>query len=181
MRRVLVVNEFRVLDDETAELVISRKGKYSVTVLIDAEEVGRLSVAGWRWYIHVRNGYTTIYGRLGKDRRKRVLSRLLLGAPDGYDVDHINHNSLDNTKINLRLATKSENGQNRKGATCLSKSGVRGVSQCSRTGKWTVRVKEPGGGPYLYFGRFDTIAEAEVVAKKARSIHQPFSEEALVA
>jgi len=179
MRR-RVTNEYEEINDKTTELTIKGRNHIAV-VLVDTEDVARLKECGLHWCLTVRGGYVVVYGKVSGTSSRVVMSRFLLDAPKGFDVDHINHNPCDNRKSNLRLATKSENGQNRKGATKRSKSGVRGVSQCARSGKWTVRVKEPGGGPYMYFGRFDTIAEAEVVAKKARSVHQPFSEEALVA
>lgn len=42
------------------------------------------------------------------------MHRLILGYKDNLVVDHINHLCFDNRKENLRLATKIQNGQNRK-------------------------------------------------------------------
>lgn len=65
------------------------------------------------------------YGRKG--RKNVYLHRFLLEAQPGQMVDHINGNSLDNRRENLRLATGTQNNYNqfkRKN----SKSDYRGVS-----------------------------------------------------
>jgi hypothetical protein len=47
-------------------------------------------------------------------QRSMNLHRFITNAPAGMEVDHINHNKLDNTNINLRVVTKSINQQNRR-------------------------------------------------------------------
>ena len=98
--------------------------------LVDDEDYERFGHVTWRvWnntcgYFYVSNRYS-----LGKGRRKRrLLHREIIGAPPGMVVDHINHDTLDNRKENLRLCTRSQNGMNRKGPPSNSTSGVRGVS-----------------------------------------------------
>lgn len=55
------------------------------------------------------------------------LHRVLMGEPDGLTVDHINHDTLNNRRENLRVCTHQENNQNRNGAHSNSRTGVRGV------------------------------------------------------
>ena len=42
------------------------------------------------------------------------LHRLIMNCPDGYEIDHINHNRTDNRKCNLRIVTHAENMKNMK-------------------------------------------------------------------
>lgn len=86
--------------------------------------------------------------------------RVLLNAPNGIGVDHINGNSLDNRRSNLRLATTQQNGCNR-AMSRNNTSGYKGVTLC--TGKWSpgkwkstikVNMKE------IYLGVFRTKQEA---------------------
>ena len=58
---------------------------------------------------------------------------------DGRYVDHINGNTLDNRKINLRICTNAENARARK-VRVDSSSGYRGVSFYKYTNKWTAYI-----------------------------------------
>jgi hypothetical protein len=44
--------------------------------------------------------------------RKVFMHRFILDAPVGYEVDHINHNGLDNQRNNIRICTISQNRSN---------------------------------------------------------------------
>lgn len=41
-----------------------------------------------------------------------LMHRLIMKPPNGLDIDHINHNKLDNRKDNLRFATRRQNAAN---------------------------------------------------------------------
>ncbi len=56
------------------------------------------------------------------------LHRVVMGSPKGLTVDHINHDTLDNRRSNLKVCSQSVNSNNRKTADPRSKTGVRGVS-----------------------------------------------------
>jgi len=63
----------------------------------------------WKWYIN-NNGYAirTKYTKLGfkKYKMKKVyMHRVVNNTPDNLQTDHINHNQLDNRRINLRSVT----------------------------------------------------------------------------
>jgi hypothetical protein len=82
---------------------------------------------------------------------KRVgLHRAILGDPAG-DIDHIDHNGLNNRRENLRRGSRSQNLGNSRQQ--LGPSGFRGV-HLRKAGRPSARV----GGRYL--GRFETPEEA---------------------
>lgn len=100
------------------------------------------------------------------------LHRFVTDAPKGKVVDHMNHNTLDNRKINLNVCTQFENQQNLKGAKKNSKSGVRGVAWDKANNKWRATIFV--NGKTINLGRFASISEAEKVRKEAESIHFPY-------
>jgi len=69
-------------------------------------------------------------GRIGKCKIRS--HRLITNAPDGMDVDHINHDKLDNTDDNLRICTHKENRRNPKKQY--------GVNFSKQLKKWRARI-----------------------------------------
>jgi hypothetical protein len=65
------------------------------------------------------------------------MHRLVMGAEKGQYVDHIDGNSLNNYRANLRFCTLAQNNGNARWAT--GSSGFRGV-HATRSGKWSARI-----------------------------------------
>ena len=86
--------------------------------------------------------------------------------PEGMDIDHLCHNRACVNPAHLRLATRKQNAENRRGAQSNSRSGVRGVSWCERTNRWRAVVGHHG--KHVHVGRFLSLADAEaaVIAKR---------------
>jgi len=82
-----------------------------------------------RWYAFGWVGGRNVY-----------MHRLILGAPEGVLVDHINGDGLDNRRSNLRLCTRSQNNMNR--AARLGPSGYRGVHEYK--GRWRAQLEVEG-------------------------------------
>ena len=76
-----------------------------------------------------------------KDKRTTIgLHRWIMNCEKGLQVDHINHNTLDNRKCNLRICTQLENANN-KGFYKNNKSGIKGVYYLKDYGYWVAELK----------------------------------------
>lgn len=111
-------------------------------------------------YISIGDKSVTIH-ELGSNKHKMVyvggirFHELVLPVPKGFVVDHINRNSLDNRKVNLRKATRSQNMQNRGADRDSVHSRFKGVTKIKdpkRRKLWVARLyikKRPV--EYAYF------------------------------
>lgn len=70
-------------------------------------------LACFDWYA-TGAGYAARIEQTEHGRRYVYMHRQILDAPDGMDVDHVNHDTLDNRRSNIRLCTTSQNMANRK-------------------------------------------------------------------
>jgi hypothetical protein len=108
-----------------------------------------------------------------QDGRPRLLylHREILGVPPGLEVDHRNHDRLDNRRENLRPATRSQNEQNRAGANTQSSTGIRGV-EVRRPTKSGPRYRAVVwvDGRRCHLGTFDTPEAAGEAAARARRV-----------
>ncbi len=85
------------------------------------------------------------------------LHRLILNAPQDLVVDHINGDSLDNRRANLRLATQAQNLYNRKKKKNTSSQFI-GVSFNKSHRYWGVQIKV--NGKTIWLGSFDSEIDA---------------------
>jgi len=94
---------------EGAKLIPLTQGKFAI---VDAHDYERLSK--YRWCaVKSRRTYYAI--RSVKRSRVQIrMHRMLLNAPPGLLVDHINNNGLDNRRSYLRLCTHAQNALNQR-------------------------------------------------------------------
>jgi hypothetical protein len=102
-----------------------------------------------------------------------LMHRLILNAPDGVMVDHINGNPSDNRRENLRLCTHAENMRNRKIAK-HNKCGLKGVYQDTRKKKWRAEIVVDGKRFTLGSHATKELAHAAYCAA-AKSLHGQFA------
>jgi hypothetical protein len=114
------VNGFFFIDDEDADLVLSRA-----------------------WGLN-SDGYA--FSRI--NGRNQSAHRLVMGAGHGGNqIDHIDGNIWNNCKDNLRFASGSQNTANRH--VIRSSSGYRGVTFHRRARKWQAAIKVMGKNKHL--------------------------------
>ena len=126
--------------------------------LVDEVDVELISRYNWS----IVNGYV----KAGKT----LIHRLILGITDpNVFIDHVNHNTLDNRRANLRICTRSENQHNRKKQQSTSR--FKGVTRFS--GKWFAQIRHNNN--YNYLGLFNCeLTAAKAYDRASRELHKKF-------
>ena len=147
-----------LINNDYAVLICKSKTYGIFESKIDIEDIPKIQK--YYWHIRYDRRHPKHYIE-SKSTGKRVhLHRYLLDLESfSIDkvVDHINGDSLDNRKSNLRICTLRENCQNQK-EKCLrktSKSGVNGIYWIQQHKRWRITYK----GKYL--GQTKTLEEAK--------------------
>jgi hypothetical protein len=125
--------------------------KRKVDVMVSDEDFEHLS------QFHLQADEHGSVSGIFKSKKRMLLPRYIMNAPDDMEVDHIDGNRLNNQRSNLRLATSSQNKINR-GPRSDNKSGYKGVSWHKQRNKWTARIMV--NGFYKHLGLFDEIENA---------------------
>src|SRR5690348_9221301 len=96
----------------------------------------------WKWYVNhgyaVRNA-SLVNGKQTTVRMHRVITR----CPNDLEVDHIDGNSLNNCKENLRVVPHSLNAKNR-GADKDAKEPYKGISWNKHNKRWVAQAALDG-------------------------------------
>lgn len=105
------------------------QGKYAI---VDDEDFAWLNQ--WKWFVVECSNkfYAGRHQWIGVINKKKVSKRIymhreVLQAKKGSEIDHKDGNSLNNQKLNLRIATRSQNAMNR-GKQINNKTGFKGVT-----------------------------------------------------
>jgi hypothetical protein len=146
-------------------------------ILVDDEDWEELSRTTWAVAENDRNKYALRNSPHPTKKGKQYvvrMHRLLAGLPygDGRKVDHINGNTLDNRRSNLRVCTNAENCRNCRKPE-RNTSGFKGVSLV-RPDRWTAQIRV--NSKKIHLGTFLTPEAAyEAYCKAALELHGEFS------
>jgi hypothetical protein len=144
------------------------KGKYAK---VDPDDYYRLSEYKWRISKDYGKFYAIRTGRKqdGKGRKVIRMHREVAKTPDGLECDHINGDSLDNRKANLRSATRLQNSWNRSKSSKPGYSKYKGVTFDKKMQKWFAQIRVRG--KHISLGRFEDEIEAAKAYDKAAKKH----------
>ena len=115
-----------------AKLIPLTRGQNAI---VDDEDHEWLSQ--WKWGVLDHRGYAVRKNSKGK---ATWMHRLIINAPNGMQVDHINGDTLDNRRANLRLVTSQQNRMNQR-LRSDNKTGYKGVFIKKKTGKYTAKIQ----------------------------------------
>lgn len=144
--------------------------------IVDDEDYDALNAFKWYawWSKYTETFYAVRNTPLGGGKWGRLhMHRFVTSAPEDMHVDHINKNTLDNSKENLRVCPASENQRNR-GKQQNNTSGFKGVYFHKACNKWCARIGIEN--KKLHLGLFTDILEAaRAYDKAALELHGAFA------
>ena len=132
--------------------------------IIDTVDVNLISKYQWRYANKGARSY--LVGDMG---------HFILTIKRFAEVDHINHNRLDNRRINLRLVDRSQNNMNRRKTIKPKSSQYKGVEKKGKNiKKWRAGITYYGNR--INLGYYDTeIKAAEAYNRAALKYHGEFA------
>ncbi len=146
------------------------QGKYA---LVDDCDYEMLSQYNW----HVKRFQYVLYAarqsRIGGKQTTLRMHRLLVNAPKGMEVDHIDGDGLNNQRSNLRIVTHSQNQMN-KPKQSRNTSGFKGVYWDKTHKKWKAYITSDGVQKNL--GSFKSREDAHQARSQASiAYHKEFA------
>ena len=127
------------------------------------------------WHVHECRGRKCAMRTITHNGKTSgiLMARQIMGAGPNEQVDHINHNAIDNRRQNLRCCTLMQNLQNQQ-KKCKASSVYKGVTWNILHKKWLARI----GINYkrIHLGYFTSEVEAaKAYDKKAVKLFGEFA------
>jgi len=144
-------------------LIITRRNGDKVVVLIDTSFVR--TAKKFVWFLTKATNRQTYYVNTHISRRIVGIHTMICPCPEGKEVDHINRDTLDNRKSNLRPLTHARNilnGPVRRNNT----SGYSGVFYRKDTKKWSAHIRIDKRA--IRLGCYDNKLEATRIVEDVR-------------
>lgn len=124
----------------------NRKREIVANAIVDDADFDWLSK--FNWFRSIRSVATSI------DGKNIEMHNLIMRPPAGLEVDHIDGNTINNQRSNLRCCTHAQNLANRRKQKNGKTSQYKGVSLAKNDNKWRVMLG------HKYIGYFTSETEA---------------------
>lgn len=145
--------------------------------LVDDEDYDFIN--SFKWYAHkAKRKYRDVYyawrnSTNEKGRTTVQMHSIIIGeVPTGMDIDHVDGNGLNNQRINLRFATRSQNGGNQLSWGKTSK--FKGVCFHKRDKIYVAQIRKDN--KHMHIGYFENeIDAAKAYDKRALELNGEFA------
>ena len=153
-RCIFDANDIRIVGNDLYVDCYNAKGERVATFVTDASKLPVIQAHKWR----VTPKRNLLYVVTGNPRTGiKYLHRILMPCDKGFEIDHIDGNSLNNRESNLRVVTQQQQQLNLC-AKSTSKTHIRGVSYDTTHDVYCVNFIKDGKRYYLK--SFRSINEA---------------------
>lgn len=133
--------------------------------LVDDEDFNL--VINIAWHRMANGGYAA--GRVSEHSPMLLMHRVIMNPPPGMQIDHIDHNPLNNQRSNLRIVTQSQNRMNMK----KRRHDYKGIHP--HGDRWKAIIKYRA--KTIHIGVYDTPEEAaRAYDRKANEIFREFAQ-----
>lgn len=149
-------NEYVIKEDYAELYILDKYSNIKQVAIIDIEDIERLKQYSFRTH---NKGYisTSIKGKT------KYLHQIIYGnRRDGFEIDHINRNKLDNRKSNLRECTHIDNTHNRIKENKYTQQGITKLKRLKKK-PYHVRVANKHIG---YYATIEEAVQARIKAEK---------------
>ena len=168
-------NKYKI-DGSIAIIYLEKRDKTFTEGIVDADDIPKLIELNLCWhimydkrnyYIQAGERYTDKNGK--RKGRSLQLYRIVMDITNRKSVvDHINHNTLDNRKENLRVVEIMQNSKNRGSKNSNNSSGYRNVFWSNKDNRWLVMLQVDGKSTCLGRFKLEDIDKAGETAEKMR-------------
>lgn len=136
--------------------------------LVDDDEFERVNA--FKWHATWNKDTRSFYARRTINNKGKfttiLMSRFIMNTPKGLTCDHINHNTLDNRKSNLRNCTPSQNSLNRR---TRADNALQQKNIVARSGKFQVQLMV--NKKIVFLKTFPTLQEAITAREREAKKH----------
>ena len=168
-------NYYEIKNNITIIYMKNRKGEIFSTI-IDTGDLNKIIEFGRSWYVKPQRlgnyyVYCTIYQKELNPLTYSLHQLILNIEPENRKLktDHINYDTLDNRKENLRITSQKDNLKHRKNNNSNNRTGYRNV--CLVNNKWIIQLQINNENKRLGSFEYNELDKAIIFADEMRKTY----------